>query len=171
MNLERADKQHETQIHQLFCVPQVYEFLADGAEPPPSVAADWLAGAGADARNHGGGLWVLQDGSPASVVGLARLAGDEKGELELTYMLHPSLWGKGLATRMAHTVMAAAFKAGRADTIWAGADAPNTASIAVMERLGMRFRRDVEYPMGKGVEYTMQRNRFRPDSFETLPMK
>jgi hypothetical protein len=36
-------------------------------------------------------------------------------------------------------------------------DRANGASLAVMRRLGMRFYRDVRYPLGKGFQYTLAR--------------
>ena len=169
LRLRSATPQDEAKIHQLFCVPEVFEYLADGKEPPPGIAAAWVNSAAADDAEYGGGLWVLADGADLRLGGLVRLAGDDNGELELTYLLHPSLWGLGFATRMAHTVMRRAFAAGLVSTIWAGADAPNKASFAVMKRLGMQFRRAVQYPLGAGMEYQMKAGQFDPERIEPLP--
>ena len=168
--LRSATPQDEGKIHQLFCIPEVVEYLADGAEPPPGIASAWISSAVADRNTYGGGLWVLVDGADRRVDGLVRLAADDNGELELTYLLHPCLWGFGLATRMAHTVMQRAFEIGRVSTIWAGADAPNKASIAVMERLGMRFRREVQYPLGIGMEYQITAKAFDQPAIKPLPI-
>jgi hypothetical protein len=35
---------------------------------------------------------------------------------------------------------------------------PDAASLAVMRRLGMRFHKDVHYPLGAGVEYVLHRD-------------
>lgn len=169
--LRVVDPEDEAEVHRLFCVPAVYEYLADGVEPPPSVASSWIAAAPADLDQYGGGLWVLVCRREQRILGLVRLAADSNGELELTYILHPSAWGKGYATRMAHTAMNHAFESGLTSMIWAGADVPNTASIAVMKRLGMRFRREVEYPAGAGVEYVMEAGSFEADRIELLAME
>ena len=79
------------------------------------------------------------------------------------------MWGLGFAPRMAHTVMKRAFETGLIATIWAGADAPNQASLAVMKRLGMQFRREVQYPLGDGMEYQMKAEEFDPKRIEPLP--
>lgn len=170
MRLRSATPQDEEKIHQLLCVPEVFEYLADGKKPPPSIASSWVNSAAADLAKYGGGLWVLVDGADLSLCGLVRLAGDDNGELELTYLLHPSVWGLGFATRMAHTVMTRAFAAGLVSTIWAGADAPNQASLAVMKRLGMQFRREVQYPLGTGIEYQMKATEFDSARIEPLPI-
>ena len=161
----------ETEVHRLLCVPEVYQYLADGVEPPPSMTADWIETAASDSSRTGGGIWALTVSRERDVLGVVRLAADDKGELELTYLLHPDLWGLGYATRMAHTAMNHAFATGRVSAIWAGADVPNTASIAVMERLGMRFRRKVEYPAGEGVEYAMNTADFDASRIEVLSIE
>lgn len=165
-NIGQAD---EAEVHRLLCVPAVYEYLADGAEPPPSLTADWIAAAVGD--SVGNGIWALRFPHERVILGVVRLADDGKGELELTYLLHPDLWGLGYATRMAHTAMDRAFGLPGVSTIWAGADVPNAASIAVMERLGMRFRRKVEYPAGEGVEYAIEAAEFDGSRFELLPIE
>jgi RimJ/RimL family protein N-acetyltransferase len=170
LRLRNATPQDEDEFHRLFCVPEVFEFLVDGEEPPRSSTAAWIHSAADDGARYGGGLWVLVDEGDQRVGGLARLSGDDRGELELTYALHPSLWGLGLATRMAHTVLMRAFEAALVSTIWAGADVPNKASFGVMERLGMKFRREVRYPLGDGMEYEIHAEEFDPARIEPLPI-
>ncbi|MFZ0504399.1 MAG: hypothetical protein WAM44_11850, partial [Chthoniobacterales bacterium] len=62
----------------------------------------------------------------------------------------------------AWTVIAHAFLISQIDFVIAGADLPNTRSIAVMRRLGMRFRNNVRYPLGAGVEYVLHRDDVGP---------
>ena len=42
------------------------------------------------------------------------------------------------------------------------------ASVSVMTRLGMQFRREVEYPAGVGVEYVMKVTAFDGGRIELL---
>ena len=121
-------------------------WIEEGLEP----VAPWL------------GLWLLEN-DREEAFGCVRLSApeDEAASAELTYLLDPTVWGRGLATRMARTALARAFARG-ADTVLAGVDAPNTDSIAVLRRLGMRFLRDVDYPSGPGVEYVLSSADFDP---------
>jgi RimJ/RimL family protein N-acetyltransferase len=147
-------------LHAVLCVPQVYRYLADGAAPPRSAVEGWIARSHADFSASGVGLWVLEDGRAYldGLGGCVRLeAQPELRSAELMYVLHPRHWGAGLATRMSWTVMELALQGGRIDRIVAGTDAPNTASVAVMRRLGMTLLRDVHYPAGPGVEYVFRR--------------
>ena len=148
------------EIHELLCVPEVYEYLADGVEPPPTIAVDWVDASQDDFYAFGGGLWALQSSRCSNVLGLVRLADYENRSLELTYLLHPSAWGMGYATRMAKTAMSHAFSIGLVRTVWAGADVANNRSVAVMKRLGMTLRRHVDYPAGRGVEYELHASEF-----------
>lgn len=168
MQLRRVRSEDADEIHQLFCVPEVYEFLADGVAPPRSVADSWIDAATIDAARSSGGLWALTRKVNHRIFGLVRLSGATQGRLELTYLLHPEVWGLGHATRMAHTAMAHAFGSGLISAIWAGADAPNAASIAVMKRLGMKYWRSVYYPLGAGLEYIMEATAFDSARIELL---
>lgn len=143
-------------LHDLLCVPDVYRYLADGAPPPRAVTEQWLAKSAADFESHGVGLWLLRAGNELAGCVLLEILEDET-QAELTYVLHPDHWGKGLATRMAWTAIQHAFNQGLAAII-AGADAPNTASLAVMKRLGMQFHRTVQYPAGEGSEYIIRKS-------------
>ena len=160
----------EEEVHQLLCVPEVYEYLADGVEPPRFVTREWIAASADDNNRFGGGLWGLHDCEQDAVAGLVRLSDFSDSEVQLTYLLHPRYWKRLLAVRMSHTAMHHAISRGVASTIWAGADVPNSGSVAVLKRLGMRFRRDVEYPAGPGVEYAISAGEFDEARFERLPM-
>jgi hypothetical protein len=59
---------------------------------------------------------------------------------------------------MAWSAIEGAFESGQADAVIAGADSPNTASLALMRRLGMQFHRNVTYPLGSGAEYILHRD-------------
>jgi RimJ/RimL family protein N-acetyltransferase len=63
-----------------------------------------------------------------------------------------------MAARMAWTAINHAFRSQRIAAVIAGADSPNDASFAVMRRLGMRFYKNVQYPLGAGAEYILHRD-------------
>ena len=145
-------------LYALMCIPEVYRYLADGVVPPRAVLEYWVARNHTDFAAHNIGLWVLED-DHAVLAGCVRLESQVGARsAELTYVLHPQCWGLGLATRMSWTVIQHALQSGDVDQIVAGADQPNTASIAVMRRLGMTFLRFVQYPAGPGVEYVFRRD-------------
>lgn len=150
------------------CTPAVYRYLADNVVPPRSALGDWITRSHHDFTKCGIGLWVLEN-SDGQLAGCVRLEADlASRSAELTYVLHPQCWGFGLATRMSWTVMQLAFTRSNIDQIIAGADDPNTASLAVMQRLGMTFWRHVQYPAGPGTEYVFRRGDPVPSPVSTL---
>jgi len=157
-HLRSATPDDHAKLFELLALPPVYEFLADGVAPPPAAVSEWLSAA--EAAPEPLGLWLLVDAGDA-VLGCVRLSpvADGAASAELTYLLHPSLWGRGLATAMSRSVLARAFRTPTCDSILAGADLPNARSVAVMQRLGMQHLRDVAYAAGPGVEYVLTRER------------
>gem|GEM_PF-2761719 len=69
--------------------------------------------------------------------GFVRLEGME--EPELGYQLTRKAWGKGLATEASRACLRHAFEGAGMGRVIAGADAPNAASLRVIEKLGMGF--------------------------------
>lgn len=60
------------------------------------------------------------------------------GELEIGYMLHPDVWGQGLAVEACHTVIDAVFRFTPTDAIVGWTRVINPASRRVLERCGFR---------------------------------
>ena len=161
--LQRAKSEDAANIHELMCKPKVYRYLADNLKPSFHVITDWLEKSAIDFDRFGVGLWVLNQ-NDERVSGCVSLAVDEPTRsAELIYLLDPALWGQGLATRMGWTAITLALQNDAIDRIIAGADIPNVASIAVMQRLGMLYWRAVQYPLGKGVEYVYDRGQPAPE--------
>lgn len=154
LHLRSAVTQDKDELHDLFCLPEVYRYLADGAPPPESVTKDWIQRSSEDgAKAAGVGLLVLS-ASNEPVLGCVRThLLSTPGTIELSYVLHPRLWGQGIATAMAWTAIQRAFEGGDIDCVMAETDDPNTASLAVMKRLGMTFRRKTQNPKWSSVEY------------------
>ena len=69
--------------------------------------------------------------------GFVRLGGME--EPELWYELTQEVWGRGFATEAAWACVRYAFEEVGMERVIAGADAPNAASLRVIEKLGMKY--------------------------------
>lgn len=68
---------------------------------------------------------------------------------EVLWALHPDAWGKGYATEMARAALAFGFETIGLASIFAITKPDNTASQAVMKRLGLSYHRNVVY---KGLD-------------------
>lgn len=137
----------------LLAVPEVKHFLTDGETRSLDDVRRFLARSDADFAAADVGAWLLEDEARA-LKGCVWLQLDTTGRAaELSYLLAPDSWGRGIATRMAATAIREAFRSGRIERVFAGADLPNSRSFAVMHRLGMRYARDVVYTVHPGKEY------------------
>jgi ribosomal-protein-alanine N-acetyltransferase len=91
--------------------------------------------------------------------GLQRL--DDGEEIEVGYILGREYWGRGLATELARGWLAWGFDHLRVDRIVAVADPANTASRHVMEKLGMRYEKNIRHYGMDSVYYAVSREEFR----------
>lgn len=84
--------------------------------------------------------------------------GEFSDRLEIGWHLAEPYWGQGLATEAAQALLNYGFDVLELDTIWAVADAENKPSMAVMERLGMRYVETTDRYYGEeGVLYSVTR--------------
>jgi len=78
---------------------------------------------------------VLANDRIVGSMGITREAGSR---FSLGYMFHPDHWGRGYATEMGHSLIAAVFARYDAEQIVAGSFLDNPASARVLEKLGFR---------------------------------
>jgi ribosomal-protein-alanine N-acetyltransferase len=166
--LRPADLKDIDGLHALAANPLVYQYLFDGAPPDKEFIARLLTQSVANAGETGLSMWFLEDPS-TRYAGCVELRPYPSPRCAvLIYLLDPRYWGHGLALRMAWTAITHAFLSSQIDSVIASTDLPNTASLTVMRRLGMRFHKDVPYPLGAGVEYVLHRDDVGPLSKPVL---
>jgi RimJ/RimL family protein N-acetyltransferase len=90
-------------------------------------------------RAHGFGLWLaFERGEPSPVAFAALVERPEPGAApSLLYGVRAESEGRGLATEAARAVLGHAFGALGLPRVHADVDAPNVASVRVLEKLGM----------------------------------
>ena len=139
LHLRPCREEDLSALHALWTEPEVRRSLWDGEIISRERAMEILAKSEESFRSRGFGIWaVFVVGEPglAGFAGLRAVGGTD--EVEILYGLHPRVWGLGLATEAADALIAHAFTRALTQRIWARADAPNEASVAVMKRLGMK---------------------------------
>ena len=151
------------EIHGLLLEELVRRYLLDGER----VSRDWVDAVIADSNAafaaHGLGLWAARERGAAAILGFTGYRDFyEPPVLELLYALAPGYWGRGLATEIAHAAVDAGFARGL-DHIRASTDAPNTASVRVMERPGMRFAGRTAGKRWEQLHYGLPRDALEPD--------
>ncbi len=120
-----------------WAAPEVRRFLFDGATLSAAEVTGAIQASTRDFGRAGYGLWLVGERDGTDLVGTAGLRPLEDLGLEIFYSLAPGSWGKGYATEAARAVLDHALGPLGLPEVLAEVDAGNTASIAVIERLGM----------------------------------
>ncbi len=126
-------------LHALWTEPGVRRYLWDDVVIDRETAHEAVQSALEDWADYRVGLFCIRLRGSAAIIGFCgfrRYPPNE--EWELLYGLAPAHWGQGLAVEAARAALAFAFSALPVDRIAGRTDPPNTASIRVLEKLGMQ---------------------------------
>jgi ribosomal-protein-alanine N-acetyltransferase len=139
--------------------PDVRRFLFDGAVMSSEEILTVIAESRRDFAASGYGFWVIReldcgDGALTGTVGLRQL--DELGP-EIVYSLTPDVWGNGYATEAAGAVVEYALGPLGLPEVLAEVDNGNTASAAVIKRLGLTPFDEVPGLLGPMTRYRRTR--------------
>ena len=103
------------------------------------IVAHWTA--------HGFGMWAVLERNDDAVIGECGLRytddpeDEDPNQIELSYGLLPSHWGKGLASEAARAALDFGLDPAGIEHVIAIAQAQNTASHRILGKLGMRLVR------------------------------
>ena len=143
------------ELHDLFTDADVRRHLLDDVV----VSREWVEKEVLSSRarfaESGCGLWTLTERGRDAIVGFVGFRPFfDPPELQLLYGLLPSVWGRGYATEAARAAIDHAFGVLGLEEVYAASDPPNTASIALLGRLGMRERpRASDVSPGEGTVF------------------
>jgi len=145
---------------QVFADPEVMRF-GPGPQSREWVGK-WLEGCLEDYYHKWGfGLWAIVERDPRRVVGFCGLTRfdniEGRPEIELGYRLARDFWGRGLATEAARTARDHAFQILGLRRLIALIDPANVASIRVVEKVGLRFEKDVVFRGRRPLLYAVHR--------------
>jgi [ribosomal protein S5]-alanine N-acetyltransferase len=139
--------------------PQVRRFLFDATPAEPEESAEAVAGSVRDFATVGYGLWIILHTERAERIGTVGLRPLDDVGIEVFYSLTPGAWGHGYATEAARGVVYHALYAVGLNEVFAEVDEGNTASAAVVERVGMTAVDVVPGVLGPVIRY----RKTRPD--------
>ena len=127
------------ELHALLVHEDVRRYLTDGV----AMSCAWVEGiiraSAVSFSERGLGLWSAREHGAPLIIGLTGFRDFYTPPVfELLYALRPSHWHRGFATEMAQAAVDYAFRHTGLRAVRASTDAPNQASIRVLERLGMR---------------------------------
>lgn len=154
--------------------PDVRRFLFDGAVLSPAQIAGEIDVSTRSFAESGYGLWIISITEGADLIGTAGLRQLEvtpdsaawqptaerpaaEEHPEVAYSLAPSAWGNGYAIEAARAVVEYALGPLGLPAVLAEVDEGNTASIAIIERLGMTRYTVVPGALGPMIRYRRTR--------------
>ena len=116
---------------------------------------------------QGFGRWAVVNKSTEGMVGLCGLRLMEDTP-ELFYAFKKDVWGLGLATESAKACLRYGLEELGFNRIVAASRHANAASIRVMEKIGMRYEKDITYQGVEAVCYAITRDLFVVDDSKYL---
>jgi [ribosomal protein S5]-alanine N-acetyltransferase len=154
LRLEPIGPQHTEDLHALHQDPGVAEWYGTWTmEAVRDRTEDW----GEVWRRGGVTKWMAYNRRSGELVGrggLSRVPVDGADRIEIGWIVRSDLWGNGYATEIGRAGLALAFDELGADEVVAFTEPHNARSRAVMERLGMRYDRDIVHDGEPFVLYT-----------------
>ena len=138
--------------------PLVVRYLGTGEPWPDERIQGFVARQRACWRENRFCLWKLLDKETHHLIGTCGLQPlTESPEIEMGWWLLPSHWGRGLATEAARRALAYGFEVCKLEKIVALAQPANRASTRIMEKIGMKFEREVVHKGNPSVLYAVTR--------------
>jgi ribosomal-protein-alanine N-acetyltransferase len=141
--------------------PQVMRYINNGEPWSDAKVREFIARQMLHAARNGFCFWKIQrkyDGRLIGLCGLQALRLGSRWEVEIGWWLTPPNWGRGLASEAAGAVMREALKTLSINRIVAIAIAENYASRRIMQKIGMRYERNVRH---KGFDVVLYATRCR----------
>ncbi|NNF58281.1 MAG: GNAT family N-acetyltransferase [Rhodothermaceae bacterium] len=142
LHLRPVEPRDAEALHRHWMQPEVRRYLWDGEIIPLLHVENLVEQSTGQFVREGHGLWAMRLRED-EVTGLIGCGGfwrfHEPPTLELVLSLDPAWWRQGLAQEAGCALIAYGFDHLSFDAVWGSTDAPNAASIRLMERLGMRF--------------------------------
>lgn len=138
--LRQLDMSDLDDLAALYRDPEVRRFFPDGTRTHDQTREELAWIIDVYYARYGYGLWATIAKDTGAFVGRCGLLPWEIGgrtEVEVAYLLDPSVWGCGLATEAARAVAGHAFATLPVERLIALIDPGNTASRRVAEKVGM----------------------------------
>jgi [ribosomal protein S5]-alanine N-acetyltransferase len=145
--------------------PDVYRYLGGTRRQNPEKLAERLEFSIECHKKLGFGMSAAILKETSEIIGSAGLQPfGEGGEIEVGYTLIKQFWGMGLGTEAARGWLEYGFNVAGLERIVAVAVLENRASRRIMEKLGMRFEKEMTYFEEKCALYAISREEFLKDN-------
>lgn len=146
------------ELHAFFVDPGVRRYWLDGISIERARVAEFIDDSVESFAGRELGLWAAREKAQSSIIGLTGFREfREPPVLELLYGLLPDYWGRGLATEMGRAMLRLGFTSGKLEVVRTSIDAPNQASVRVIERIGLRLERRSPGEIWEQLHYVLRR--------------
>ena len=131
------------ELHEVCGDPELMRYVGDGRPLSREQTGRWIEKSQANYREHGFGCAAVVARDGGRFLGYCGLVyGHGGAEVEIIYALKREFWGGGLASEAARAVLEYGFRECGLSRIVATVDPSNTASVRIVEKLGMTHRED-----------------------------
>jgi len=146
-------------MHRIRIDPEIRRFLWDNDVISRAQAEAALRASLDSFKSERLGIWAISVKGSLEIIGFCGMRRTEdSGEVELLYGVRPEMAGRGIASEAAAAVLRYGLQQIGLGSIVARADEANLASVRVMQKIGMAFRRKYIEPGRVTVEYAIARN-------------
>lgn len=116
-------------------------------------------------KRHQFGVWILRDKENGELIGQCglRWCYEYSPEIEMVYAIAKYHWGKGIASEAAKASIKYGFEQLKPNKIMAIAAPTNLASQRVMQKVGLKYDKNVHYYGKDCVYYTISRQEWQQD--------
>jgi ribosomal-protein-alanine N-acetyltransferase len=151
------------EIHRIWIAPGVRKYLWDDEVISKAQAASVIADSIEHVERDGYGLWAVRLRDEERIIGFCGYwFFHDPPQLELLYGIDTPCWGRGLAAEAARAMIRYGFEELGLTRIQASTDAPNLASVRMMEKCGMMFDRREATNGLDTIYYGIARDSFQP---------
>ncbi len=150
LQLRRLELGDAEFILRLLNDPSFHRFIGDKGVRTLADAREYLAtGPIASYERHGFGLYLVTLSASAAPIGICGLVRREGlADVDVGFAFLPAHWSRGYASEAAGAVLAYGHERLRLGRIVAITAAENRASIAVLEKIGLKFERMITLTEG-----------------------
>ena len=139
---------------------EVLKYTGDKPFATIEAAVDFLATYD-QYEKYGVGRLAVIDKETSAFLGWCGLKfSEDKNEYDIGFRFHKKYWNKGFATETAKKCLEYGFNELQIEKIVGRARKENTGSVKVLEKLGMRFKENVDFDGHEGVLYELTRNHY-----------
>ncbi len=166
LRLRPLAKADVDELHALWSSPEVRKYLWDDEVIARQRTASLVEESLRLFATHGYGLWGARLHDREELVGFGGFWYFHRpSKRELLYGIAPEHRNRGLATEIAQALVRYGFEELEFSEVWASTDAPNVASVSVLEKAGLRFERRAVVDGLETLFYCLPGSAFQPGGY------